>query len=535
MELFSAKIITIHIQRIFPQNHKWNITKYKYKNEINSFKDYFSISVDSLHSMLFGEFYIIFYVRNRVGMDSANVFVKLRIKEIIYRDNYQVMELDLKSSSYLYKADSYEEIPSKGSIFLRVKTEKASGSLVLKDHDSLAKKILNMFFMSEKARNFTVIINLFMSTQKGTFLCRLQWLLGLISAEYYYNHMNSICDGKHSDNSDCEYNFCQKNYLNLPISELNDASKALQYSIAAFGNSFVIWGIPKKRLLSTIKNSRKRAILEHLNIEESDLVFEYPGNDQSISFIAFYEDNEKMVISFKGTTSGNEALHDINCEYVEFQDGYAHSGMKMLADKFISDYFQQLLENMKSKNISKLLLTGHSLGAATAVLVYLRLLQHKYDSYIQIECICFGCPPLVSLSIANKKYPYLKIYNYGTDIITRLSFGSVLDLKYICISVGSIYDFFDEKTVIIERIREIKLYLKRSHLYEKLYHPGRLFHIRDFKTDTGVTWKYKEVDPLFFDEIICSRKAPFDHIIHRTKEALDYSISKFYSEQNDET
>ncbi|KAI5173462.1 hypothetical protein PAEPH01_1998, partial [Pancytospora epiphaga] len=493
---------------------------YAYKEE--KFTDSFCFVLPELHDMLFESLVIVFRNKNRkmIGISKLPLKQFLEAVEKPYENFVPVL-----SHRYYGRAEFHEEtVSTVGRIrckFTISKRADENNDTAL--GDTGPNDIFGFLFAKDKAEMYRVAYELFKSTQKGTFLCKIRWIIGIISAEYYYNNAYGKCQIEDCDGTSCEKPFCKASYGALPQAELESAAEMFQYAAASFGNSLVTWRLEKRRKLTGVLDGRKRAILERLDIEESDLIVDDRGSECSLSYIAFFSKN-RLVLSFKGTTNGSEAMHDLNCRYVEFQNGYAHRGIKSLAERFLSNCWESLYASMVSRGVNKLVLTGQSLGAAASLLVYLVMQERCLDRGLSVEVTCFAAPPVVSASIADRSFPNIRVYNYGHDIITRLCFGSVLDLKYLCISISSLYDYFTDKKLIVQKIDEIKGYLRRNEINTKLYIPGTLVHILDCGTGNNPAFGYKQVNYRFFEDIVCTRRAPFDHIIHRTHGAFKYSM-----------
>lgn len=72
------------------------------------------------------------------------------------------------------------------------------------------------------------------------------------------------------------------------------------------------------------------------------------------------------------------------------------------------------------------MVTGHSLGAGTAVILSLRL--KKY--YPNIKCIAYSPPGcLVSKELADYTKPFIMSVVVGDDIVPRLSIRAIHNLK----------------------------------------------------------------------------------------------------------
>ena len=519
-----CKTFEISIVGVTIPGEDFNHTEYTFGSTCAPFDDQFSISIASVHESLFGVVTIIFY--RRFGERKTAVgFIKLRIKwlqnKILDRNiTVQVLPIDI-----LKKADSFEEeINAVGESLLSISAKPLPTTLVAIKPAPISQNILGFFILENKMRIYRIVYDLFSETQRGTMLCRIHWLFGLISAEHYFSTIYNSCIEKECQPNECNEPFCRSSYKEIPLNLAEEAMVLLQYAASSFANSIMVWRLKKLRNMPEIRDSRRRAILERIDAKPEDLYRDQHGTDEGLGFVVFFINNQ-MVVSFKGTSSTSEAIHDLDCEYVEFLHGYAHSGILRLADHFIRNSWIDLRTEMARRGVNRLLLTGYSLGAAASTLVYLRFCETGIDQAIDINVVGFCSPPVVSASIAAQDYPKIRIFNYGADLITRLNFGSVLDLKYICISISSLYDYFTNKARILEKVKKIKEYLSNKEIYTKLYHVGTLFHIKNFDYEDGVEYLIKNVSYGFFEDLMCVKRAPFDHVIHNIYNAFSYAIA----------
>lgn len=525
----------------------YETTSYIYNNKEMSFVKEFKICLPGLHGMLFDDFVILFYEKKinvfykKKGKKLIGI-VKIKLKEFL-TDTFELeRDFDMSDPSYLNKADFYDpNFESVGNARI--------GFLIMENvnrecnNEICNESFLRIILPKEKFELYQIAYNIFLATNRGTFFCRIYWFLGFLYTMYFHTYIYGRCDilrciGK--DNK-CGGDLCRYTYGHLSYSEIKGAMRCLQYAAASFGDSIVTWNLEKVRSVKNVCEKRKRAILERLeDIPEENLVRDFSGGINSIGFIMFYED-ERAVISFRGTHSVDEIIVDLNCDYTEFQEnGFTHRGIKTLVDRWITENWEDIRVDIDTRNVRKLLLTGHSMGAAASVLTYLRLREMGFESIYDIHVVAFGSPPLVSKNIALMDFPKIKLYFYEFDFVTRLSYGSIQDLKYLCVSVSGTQDYFVSHESMINKIQNVKNYLKITQLYTKLYHVGHLVHIKTFKPDSKTSKKnkvvlFKTVNFEFFEDLIPSRNAPFDHFLYKTWNALKYALKELQEQeqQND--
>lgn len=276
------------------------------------------------------------------------------------------------------------------------------------------------------------------------------------------------------------------------------------FSITPYGKYYLKILLVKERCKpdNSIKEP-ERSIISYLNIDFKDLIYvNLNMNETKTPHIVFYDKIEdELVVSFRGTFNHVDALNDLDCEYKQFLGGYAHSGIVNLAYFYIETHLNGLKLLVSERNYTKVLFTGQSLGGALCTLIHIILqgIEHNFKSRV----ISFSAPPCVSENLCEQKNITTIIYGY--DIIARLCFGSLLDLKYISSSIPKM------KTKVPESVAKVSAYLKETDLHPKLYIPGKLYHIRKFGVGNKMTIMGKEVGYEHFSQIIIHNRCFIHH------------------------
>lgn len=285
-------------------------------------------------------------------------------------------------------------------------------------------------------------------------------------------------------------------------------------------NNILSGTIPTVKM-SNISETRAR-ILSYLNIRDSDLLeIKLHENTPHIKFVH----KNKLIVSFRGTESANDILSDISCDYVEFMDGYVHRGIFNLAKTFVEQNENIINRWRKRTNINHVVFVGHSLGGAIACLVAILLHIRKYNC--QISVMSFSPPPFLSLNLSFR-FDFVRIFILGNDIFPRLSYGSVLDFKYLTAAIGSADDLIKENDAqkLSSFVKEIKTFLKKSNYHPKLFLPGKIYHTMAKKSCLHVS----KVDRREFDSIIVDANFFKDHMpnifIKRLKHTILYINGK---------
>lgn len=144
----------------------------------------------------------------------------------------------------------------------------------------------------------------------------------------------------------------------------------------------------------------------------------------------------KMLISFRGTYNFNDIVTDIRVNSVPFYDGNVHQGFLKHYYKYRDD-----IKKIVAHNYSKILriyITGHSLGASTAVLCAADL---NKTTNKKIDVVVFACPKLANFTFSTQ-YPKsinLHIVRNSADIIPISPMG--LKEKWFDIITAKYFEF----------------------------------------------------------------------------------------------
>ena len=138
--------------------------------------------------------------------------------------------------------------------------------------------------------------------------------------------------------------------------------------------------------------------------------------------------------------SATDTLTDLVCEYVKWKDGIVHSGVLACAKWFLENTLDSLVKFVHEHDKSNLVLSGHSLGGAVVSVLTMMLVDHldkfktKDGRQVVLHTYSFAPPPIVSLNLARKYGEFIDSFVVEHDIIGRLSYGHMMDLRAMLVA-----------------------------------------------------------------------------------------------------
>lgn len=173
---------------------------------------------------------------------------------------------------------------------------------------------------------------------------------------------------------------------------MNHVFSALVYSMMAYGDVFTSLRFPKVAFISCKKSG----------------VQYYIGKN-----------DEELLIAFRGSDSKLDALHDLMFFKRSLFCGVSvHAGFLSAYEQ--SDVADNIRRIVCPCGVKKIYITGHSLGAALAILCALDL---SFRTEIPTECTVFGSPRVGNSTfslLCRRKIPSLVRVMNGNDAICKL-------------------------------------------------------------------------------------------------------------------
>ena len=250
----------------------------------------------------------------------------------------------------------------------------------------------------------------------------------------------------------------------VSLEAMEELKPALRHASAAYGTlSALLMNASNKEKFATfakhveIQNEKDPDVLhdkitetaaKHANVSPEDiLVADWETLQFSPASYVAVDRNEKLVVlAIRGTANGSDFITDACSTSVPFLGGFAHSGVVMSAWQIISTRLPQMTRACYENPDFKLLLTGHSMGAAVAVCVAMLLrsgdvdvisaaqkgvegLPNSEGAIVSVMHNCtvvsFASPAVVTLDLSLKCQDYVTSVVAGKDVIPRLCYASV--------------------------------------------------------------------------------------------------------------
>lgn len=515
---------------------RYNNTKleYDFNNIRTPFTDSFKVTEITLHQIFFETIKIIFVLNgglliNKKDIGGTAINIKSLIEYFdISKNNSFNFDLPIYKMNNLNTVDYFgKDFNAIGSVHIEVVEIKGSQSFTEKisKNISLFGKYTWIFkrFISDRMAK---ILDISFQIQQGTFMCRLKAIAGLISIQFLSKKIYQNCIGNHNDF--CTDEYCFNRYdSNLSSKRAKRLLKALYYSSAAYATSlFPVFG-PKKIRDVKNNNGQIKYILDRVLIEKEDIIEIYNGTLTSIAYVMFFDPKDRLVISFRGSCSGDDIYKILDATYTPFLNGFTHSGFLRLAENFLDEKLDLIILMLKKRKCKSLLFTGHSMGGAIGIMCHLILKnglkgKNKILKNIKIKTIVFSVPPLVSKNLIKNHNEDIEIIHYENDVVARLSYGSILEFKYLCVSINFLKEALFGFSNLVEKINKIREHLKETNKYEKLYCPGKILHIRSEMVGNKREFRVKNVPSEYFNEIKLNFKVILDHLMYKLGDAIEY-------------
>eukprot|EP00668_Euglena_longa_P019942 GGOE01024782.1.p1 GENE.GGOE01024782.1~~GGOE01024782.1.p1 ORF type:complete len:608 (-),score=98.24 GGOE01024782.1:74-1828(-) len=139
--------------------------------------------------------------------------------------------------------------------------------------------------------------------------------------------------------------------------------------------------------------------------------------------------NTALVLALRGTVSMGDVLTDVCGSAVPFLAGQGHGGMVEAANSIIHAVLPEIEAFFTShSDVPRLMVTGHSLGAGTAVLVSMLLRTSNCLQKTQVVCYAFAPPPVLDEAQASACAEYVTSVVFQGDVVPWLCVNNIDNL-----------------------------------------------------------------------------------------------------------
>lgn len=251
-----------------------------------------------------------------------------------------------------------------------------------------------------------------------------------------------------------------------------------------------------------------------------------------------------VVVAIRGTLQPSDFMTDMKFSIVDIEvdgvRGGIHKGFhwtgKNLAD-MLSKELDEALDKWHQKHEDlkpRLILTGHSLGAAAAAVLFLELHKRRtlvLQDFEEVKVFAYAPPAMFTESLASCDLVknYVHSFVLEDDFVPSLSHGSVMDFVEEVKLISDVLEGKEEISVLKRSTELAKIVNEDSGIREKLLPPGKLCLCRK---EDGLGWIKDEDRAKVFGSIIISANMFLDHMPNRYCRAFEKVISSDHIENS---
>ncbi|KAI8084773.1 uncharacterized protein BX664DRAFT_266001, partial [Halteromyces radiatus] len=229
------------------------------------------------------------------------------------------------------------------------------------------------------------------------------------------------------------------------LSEIQLASHMWRFSMASYGwKGLNFIGKGNGYISDAVRDhSDAKSVMEHLSLPKEDLLaYEFRTGEafRPSYFVAHDRSTNSIVLSIRGTMSAFDTMTDLVCDYEPWKGGMVHKGMKASAMWFFRHLGPKLIAYSNTQSTSALYIVGHSLGAATASILTIMLLDYmdefkkgKSDDFT-LQCFGFAPACCLSLDLSEKYKDHIQSIVFADDVVSKLCYGTMMDAKQMIIA-----------------------------------------------------------------------------------------------------
>ena len=333
-----------------------------------------------------------------------------------------------------------------------------------------------------------------------------------------------------------------------------EARRYMRYATAVYGQAMIHAAeVDARGRLDAPGFVTADAVSSHIGVPAEDIAcldVDYDGDSHHLRhFVAIDHENQKVVLSIRGTFSLQEVIVDVAGFSKEFCGGEGHSEMVTMAERVWQVAGPTVSKLLHEHSDYELILTGHSLGAGTAVLLTVMLqskLQPKNQPTLptnqKLRCFAYAAPPVYTpLPLAPKAVQSTTNFIHQNDVVPFLSVHSVRHL-FSCLRTVQDYAYNNKKTCmsrlerakvvmgwpvpepLIEAVQKVPSLEPKPGAPQLEIPAGRTIWLREREDGE---YEYQQWDPkslLQNSEIRVHQDMLVDHFPPRYEHALDHLV-----------
>ncbi|KAJ3116807.1 hypothetical protein HDU96_008703 [Phlyctochytrium bullatum] len=272
------------------------------------------------------------------------------------------------------------------------------------------------------------------------------------------------------------------------VSKAAEAVRAVQHSLCAYGAlvlGFCNGTMNARDNLRTRANEKTAA--EFLELREEDFLYWERGR-REICKAKYYVVHDRrwdaVVVCCQGTIHLTQIITDLNAEYFPLLDGAAHLGILRAAQSIVDARLPDLLSWCAQLGVSRLICTGHSLGAGTAALLSV-LLDERLEDFkratgradFRVLGRCVATPGVTDQRLGERYKGVIENYVMENDIVPRMSFGAAANFKAMILEAHRLIEAKVPEEEAYRLLQAKRIETLKENRDTRGVIPGRVYHI----------------------------------------------------------